>query len=595
MFLLTGFNLFIIALLIAYVFFRLFKTKGILTLVSFTLQLSTFTIVLLSLINQVQTSTQVEVFYITFGILCPCGFIAYDYISMIRKVKVKGSFDGLITVTKKVEKAVSSDIMDVAGNQDFVPEALSELALLKDDLLKGMRKKIIQAEAYYQDENYESAYEIYQGLTSLASTSSNLFFNYGNICFKKGLLNEALNCYRKVFELREQQLHNIKKSGLVHHSNDSDFLNDLRQKDYLVYFNIGVTYLNLGKPDFAMDNFKKALEQNPRFDKAKEGIGRVCIQEGRKLDAVQYFEEILVNDSQNYGACILLGKLFAELESAGQAEERFRQCIKINPKNVEAYTELGKLLLSGEKFKEAIKTYKSYIGIHEEDFNGHYHLANCYYQTKDLDNAVYEYELALKLNPKSYRSVFNLGMVYEEKQNFEKAIECYKKTILLNIEFVDAYNNLGILYSRQQRQVEALATYASGIKISLNNFRLYYNMGVVLFDLRRYEDAADAFKQAAEIDPQDTDVYYYLGASLTEMKKYDEAIKIYSRALNSSSDEGELYYNIAAVYALMKKQDIAIDNLKKAISLNSGIREQICQNSVFDYMQMNRDFVELIS
>ena len=596
MYILTAFNMLILVLLIAYVFYRLMKTKSILTLISFTLQLSALTIVFLSIVNEVQTSSNVELFYLTFGIVLPCCFVAFDFHSMIKKVKEKGSFEGFITVDRnsKVKNDNSVEIMSVVSNDTFVSETISELSLQKEELFKGIKKKLVQAEACYNENNFDTAYEIYNSLIGFFGTSSNLYFNYGNICLKKGLLSEALLHYRKVLEINEQLIVKLRKSASTNKS-VTETISNIEFKEYLVYYNIGVTYLNTGKIDFALDYFEKSLEINPTFDNAKEGIGRILVQNGKNLEAVKYYEEILEKDRNNYVICLLLAKLFSELRDVDKAEELFEQCIKINSEKPEAYTELGKLFLSQNKYSEAIKIYRKYISIKENDYNGYYNLAGCYYQTKEYNKAISEYQRAIKLNPRSYNSLFNLALIYEEKQEYDRAIECYKDAILLKIDFVEAYNNLGILFSKQQRQFEALATYSNGIKASPENFRLYYNMGVVLFDLRRYEDAADAFSKAVEINPQDSEVYYYLGAALTELKKYDAAIKAYRKALNENISEGELYYNIGAVYALMKKQDIAIDNLTKAISINPSIKEEIYQNNVFDYMKVNLDFVALIS
>ncbi len=596
MFLLTSFNMLILVLLIAYVFYRLIKTKSIVTLISFTLQLSALTIVLLSVVNGVQTSTGVELFYITFGIVIPCCIVAFDYYSMIKKVKVKGSYEGLITVNKNEKFNIdnSSEIMSVITNDEFVSETISELNQLRDDLFKGLKKKLVQAEAYYNESNYDAAYEINDSLIGLCSTSSNLYFSFGNSCFKKGLLSEALSHYRKVLELNEQLISKNPKTSSLN-TTVKEGISNIKFKEYLVYYNIGVTYLNMGKVDFALENFEKSLKINPSFDSAKEGVGRVLVQNGKNSQAVKYYEEILEKDGSNYTVGLLLGKLFVELNNADRAQECFEQCIKNKSDKPEAYTELGRLFMSQKKYSNAAKLYKKYIAIKEDDFNGHYNLAGCYYQTQEYKKAISEYQKAIMLNSKSYNSLFNMALIYEETKEFDKAAECYENAISIKQDFVDAYNNLGILYSKQQRQFEALAAYSKGIKASPGNFRLYYNMGVVLFELRRFEDAVDSFNRAIEINAEDNEVYYYLGAALTELKQYDHAIKAYSRALNENMSDGELYYNIAAVYALMKKQDIAIDNLKKAINMNPNIKQEIFQNRVFDYILMNSDFMELIS
>ncbi len=585
MFLLTAFNLLILAVLAVYVFYRLLKTKSIVTLLSFTLQLSALTIVLLSLINQVQTSNTVELYYLFCGIVMPCLLVAYDYQAMIKKIKEKGTFEGFISVdsSKTDKNENTSEVMSIIENEAFVNDTISELSYVKEELFKGIRKKLIQAESYYSDGNYEEAYELYSNLIGLVSTSSNLYFNYANTTFKKGMYSEAQGYYRKVLELNGQLIEQIRKTP--QNQVNTEAVKNIKFKQYLVYYNIGVTYLYMGKLDFALDSFEKALDINPKFNIAKEGIGRIFTEKGNKLEAIKYYEDILDKDANNYVISLLLGKLFAEQDNISQAEECFRKCIRLMPEKPEGYAELGKLLMKSNNTEQAVKIFKSYVSINQSDFNGHYNLAGCYLKLGDLNNAVYEYTKAADLNPNSHKCLYNLALAYEGLGEIEKAIEYYKSAILIKIDFTDAYNNLGILYSKIESPMEAMATYTNGIKACQDNYRLYYNMGVVLFDLRRYDDAADVFNRAIEKNSEDTDVYYYLGAALTEAKKYELAIKAYSRALNQNLSEAEIYYNIAAVYALMKKNDIALDNLKKAISISPEIKQQVYVNNVFDSLQ----------
>ena len=587
MFILTTFNAFLMVLLLSYVFYRLLKTKKAVTLISFTIQLSSLTIVILSLANDVKISNSMELFYIGFGILIPSCFIIRDYRLAIKSHRNTQIHEDYITVENKtISQAENSlpessfvstprichKVMDVCENEEFVDDTIAELNLLKDDLFLGIKKKLIQAENGYNQGNYDFAFDIYKSMLDISQTAGNLFFNYGNVCFKKGMFREAISYYRKVLEL-----------------------NGSMTKVYLIYVNLGVTYFNMEKPELALENFFKALELNPECPVAKEGIGRVYTATGRQAEAVMYYEELLKNDDSNYELSLTMGKLLVELGNIEEAKERFETCIKNNSRQADAYILLGRLFMSVGQYSEAIKVFKTYITINDADYTGHYNLAECYFENKEYKNAIAEYKQTISLNQKSHESMYKLGLIYDETDETEKAIDCYRAVIQLEPDFMDAYNNLGIVLARSQRHVESLAAYTAGIKVNHENFRLYFNMGVVLFELRRYEDSADAFSRAAELNPEDKDVYYYLGASLTELKQYDEAIKAYGKALDDRMEEGELYYNIAAVYALMKKQDIAIDNLKKAVSKDSDIKREICRNSVFDYMRTNSDFVELVS
>lgn len=587
MFILTSFNACLMILLLCYVFYRLIKAKKAVTLVSFTIQLSALTIVILSLANDVKISNSIELFYIVFGILIPACFIIWDYRLILNSHRVEEGHTDYITVKNEIipqdenslpeascmgTSEISQRVMDVLENEDFVDDTITEINSLKDDLFFGIKKKLIKAENGYSQGNFDFAYDIYKGMLDITQTTGNLYFNYGNVCFKKGMYKEAISCYRKVLELE----------GLF-------------EKKHLIYVNLGITYFNMEKTELALDNFFKALEINPECSTAKEGIGRIYTTTGREADAIMYYEDLLKNDDSNYELSLSLGKLLVELGNIDEAKVRFETCIKHNPGQAEAYILLGKLFMTVGQYSEAIKVFKTYITTNNADYIGHYNLAECYFQNKEYKNAITEYMQTINYNPNSHESLYKLGLIYDETEETEKAIDCFRAVIQIKRDFIDAYNSLGIVLARSQRHVEALASYTEGIKQSPDNFRLYFNMGVVLFELKRYEDSSDAFARAVELNPADRDVYYYLGASLTEIKQYDEAIKAYGRALDDRMQEGELYYNIAAVYALMKKQDIALDNLKKAVSKDSDIKREITRNSVFDYMRTNSDFIELVS
>lgn len=285
MFILTTFNALLMILLLSYVFYRLLKTKKAVTLVSFTIQLSALTIVILSLVNDVKISNSVEIFYIAFGIAIPLCFIIQDYRLAIKGHRTIERHQEYITVENKImpqaenslpeSSSVSTPetyqrVMDVLENEDSVDDIIAELNSLKDDLFFGIKKKLIQAVNGYSQGNYDFAYEIYKGMLDITQTPGNLFFNYGNVCFKKGMFREAVSCYRKVLELNEQF-----------------------EKKYLVYVNIGITYFNMGKTELALENFFKSLELNPECTNAKEGIGRIYTITGRQADAVMYYEDLL--------------------------------------------------------------------------------------------------------------------------------------------------------------------------------------------------------------------------------------------------------------------------------------------------------------
>ncbi|UYP45486.1 Photosystem I assembly protein Ycf3 [Candidatus Lokiarchaeum ossiferum] len=100
-----------------------------------------------------------------------------------------------------------------------------------------------------------------------------------------------------------------------------------------------------------------------------------------------------------------------------EAENFYRQALKLNPKYSMAWNNLGWILFDQfQQYKEAEKCYKK----------------------------------ALKYDNRNFYAWNNWGILYyRQKMNFSKAQECWEKAITFNPEFGNAWNNLSVLYKFQ--------------------------------------------------------------------------------------------------------------------------------------------------
>lgn len=608
----VGFTIFLMILFLGYIGYRLFLRRQWFILVTLCLQLFAITVAIFSFIGDVNvlTSSGIETFYILFGVAIPGIFFVYDYTRMMKKIKNHGVYEGLVQALPKdsdMEYSINLNKKYINSiiKETQVTELMKYLNLNKDDILKNIKKSLIQAQLFINNKDYDNAYEIYATLVKLIKNCPGLHFNYGNICYLKENYSEAAQSFKKVLETNEKLIKDIKNSNdtnsLEKDKKDTDGSFDLRSSEasikhdeFAVHYNLGNAYFKLNKFDSAIEEYRKALNINPGLEDANENIARALISLDRIKEAIEYYEKVVEEDKTNFKVHYIIGKLYSELKKYDEAIVELNECIKINSSCKEAYETLGLVLTRIGKHDESILMFKKYVKIEPDDFKGHYSLGASYYKTGNKEKAIESFKKVIELKPDNFKSYYNMAIAMEEIELQEEAIEAFKKVIELKPDFIDAYNNLGILLSTMERNLEALDIYIKGLKKNPEEHSLYYNMGITLSTMGRYAEATESYKNALEIKPDELEIFYHLGASLTELKRYNEAIDAYKNALKVKTTDYELYYNISINYSLIKKYDIALDNLKKALELNKDLKNDIRFNRAFDLLRSKDEYKALM-
>jgi tetratricopeptide (TPR) repeat protein len=575
----VGFTILAMALLIVYMTYRLYKTRQLLVLLSLCLQLFSITIAVNGFIKKVQSSNLVEGCYILFGIVIPAGFLLFDYIRMIQKVKKQGVFSGLVETVKKEQNAnphsltVQARICPIQ-DEIRVSELTNEIKVQTDELIRNMKSLLQKAHGSLADKDYENAYRTYDILLNLIRTSPSLFYNHGNINFRMGNYEQSVKCYKKALELLDRE-------------NTAALENRIR-------YNLANALLKQGDFERAVEQYRKCIDKQPEMQEAYENIALGLAAAGQVEEAVGFLKKLMEKHGAGGRLHFLSGILYHDVREYEKAVVEFRECIRLDPEKADAYEVLGKACTSLKLFKEAENSYRKLVSLRPEDYKGLYSLGTSLYYQGMHKEAIEVFEKVLELNPKSAKSCYNMAMAYEDLHEYAKAIEAYRDAIRVKGDFIEAYNNLGVLLSTRGRNYEALEVYSAGLKRNPGEYSLYYNTGITLSDMGRNAEAETAFRKALESKPEEHEIRYHLASVLTEMKKYNEAVECYKSVLQSKPEDSDIFYNIATVYSVLKKHDIAIDNLKKAIELKGELKDSAIREMAFASLKTLPQFKELV-
>ncbi len=187
----------------------------------------------------------------------------------------------------------------------------------------------------------------------------------------------------------------------------TDFENALKadNKDYRIYYQIGVAQEKLGNHEKSIQAYNEAIKANPQFDASYNDLGSVYYNLGKYQDAANSFEKVLeiVKD-----------------DSAKIAAVKFNLSL--------SYNALASAAEKSKNYKKAIEYLKKAVSYNNSDI-AYLNLARDYFLTNQYDRTIEAAENALK-----YRKTigeggpyYYMGVAYSKKNDMKKAKECMLK------------------------------------------------------------------------------------------------------------------------------------------------------------------------
>ena len=361
------------------------------------------------------------------------------------------------------------------------------------------------------------------------------YFLIGTIYLDQGDYNSAIESLRKCLSLNRQYyrariaLASAYKSLGQEESAISEYLSLAQSNPSpMLHSVLGVSYYEHGEVANAIEQFKKALEENRAYEPAKRNLYSVYLNNGNEL----------INNKKYNEAITLL-----------------QDGLNIFPDKPEILNALGIAYSGIGRYEEALKQYELAIRINPWFTIAKNNIASCYN---------------------------NLGVQYAKSGHWEEATKAYKKASEIAPEIEGPKKNISALYWNQALQFVnsgndslAVKTYLEFLKLEPNSKDGYNNLGAAYSRLGDNKSAVNAMEHALQIDPNSKDIKSNLiishqrrGIELLEAKSYNDALREFSRALEIEPDSSDIHTCIAMAYTKLEKLDEAIQHANSALSID---------------------------
>lgn len=235
---------------------------------------------------------------------------------------------------------------------------------------------------------------------------------------------------------------------------------------------LGCAYLNEGKTDMALVEFKKSLGLDPDSPYLYDYIARIYYKNGRVQNSIDMLKKLAAKFPPYYGgnAHFEIGMIYAYENMPDKAIDEFRKGYLVYP-------------------------------------SAHY---NRYDSAIKLNNVIYKYKEIIAKNPSDARSRYILGMAYLFDGKSDNAVSEFKKTASTDPAFADAYFALAKTAQDYKYYAEAVR---HGYKVHpklLNDFAdkisgQYYETGLKYISKNDLKQAKLNFKKAREFYKKNND------------------------------------------------------------------------------------------
>ncbi len=153
-----------------------------------------------------------------------------------------------------------------------------------------------------------------------------------------------------------------------------------------------------GKWDAAEKDYRKILEQNPRYPSIHFRLARLLLSKPNPSpdfaeQAKKELQAELAIDPANAGAEYVLGELARQAQDLAAAEQHFAKATELDPNFADAYLGLGMSLLAEKKYPQAVAPLEKAVKMQPANPAGHYSLATAYARTGRKEEAEKEFAL----------------------------------------------------------------------------------------------------------------------------------------------------------------------------------------------------------
>jgi len=204
-------------------------------------------------------------------------------------------------------------------------------------------------------------------------------------------------------------------------------------ENYVAYNSYANALMSQGQLEEAIQNYKRVIELKPNYAEAYIKLGSALTTQGKLEEAIQNHRRALELKPNYPELHVNLGITLAAQGNLPQAIEHYERALQLKPDFPQAHLDLGSALAGQGNLPQAIEHYQRALQLEPDFPQAHLNLGNSLAAQGKLAQAIEHYERALQLEPDFPQAHFSLGNSLAEQGKLPQAIEHYEQALNLAI------------------------------------------------------------------------------------------------------------------------------------------------------------------
>jgi len=321
-------------------------------------------------------------------------------------------------------------------------------------------------------------------------------------------------------------------------------------------FKAGEGFAEVNKFDDAIEQFSKAIELDPEFEKAYIARADIFKRQREFGKAAKDYERALVFNDRDEELYYLTGLAYHKSGNHGVALARLNKALDLKSNYLEAYQTRTLVYLALERYDEALADCKKALRFKENEIN-----------------------------------FYNLGLVYEKLDMLDQAEDAYQKSIRKNSRVIDVHLALGELAFQRGKFDMAMASANNAVNINKRSKTALMLRSKVHAQQMNISKAVDDISVAINMFSGDPDLYILRGDFYQQLSRYSDAVVDYTNALEQAPDRAEIYYKRAGSYEKLRDFEAAMEDYNKLLEMSEydGNAQRLLAEAEERLFEINRE------
>jgi tetratricopeptide (TPR) repeat protein len=363
----------------------------------------------------------------------------------------------------------------------------------------------------------------------------------------------------------------------------------------IAWNNLGNAKRALRQNEEALLCYQKAIECSPNRFEFYYHKGLLLIELSKFKEAKQVLSEAVKLEKGNIDIHFQLAAVYKVLRLHNDAIESYKRCLELSPENPDILKNYIACLFSSGNKLEAENLINKYSKAHQGDLSWFLIIPHELISQNKADE-IDPYFEKLKHQNHSLNFDWLKGFFFQNLGQLDLAESIYREVLNKEPNSIGTIYNLAQLLFQKQEYVESL-NLINDCLLKDGNKRIYFDLKLVI--LQKAKTKEEVLNHVIEMEKIFTsdplNIWFRYGLFLkSDTKEYEEAIKIFEK-VNSIQENGWSHYQIGLTYNLLGQIENCLIHLQKAFSLDRSTREDARFFHELDVIRDRKDFNRILT